>query len=107
MGATIAYGWAAERPESGRTLVGYEYCFEGWYKPSNNINITYLSGYTAEAQPRPAWTRVGPDKTSGSFTPSKAGQYTFHVRAVLKSDGTGAERRSAFGGRHTNSVKQV
>ena len=51
VGATIAYGWAAERPESGRTLVGYEYCFEGWYKPSNNINITYLSGYKAEAQP--------------------------------------------------------
>jgi hypothetical protein len=104
VGTTITYAWAAEQPENGWTLAGYEYCFEGWYKPSNNINITYLSGYTAEAQPRPAWTRVSQDTTSKSFTPTKAGQYTFHLRAIFE-DGTGAERRSAYGGRHTYLVK--
>ena len=100
----ITYEWAAEQPENGWTLAGYEYCFEGWYKPSNNINITYLSGYTAGTQPRPVWTRVSQDTTSKSFTPTKAGQYTFHVRAIFK-DGTGAERRSAYGGRHAYLVK--
>jgi hypothetical protein len=100
----ITYEWAAEQPENGWTLAGYEYCFEGWYKPSNNINITYLSGYTAGAQPRPVWTRVSQDTTGKTFTPTKAGQYTFHVRAIFK-DVTGAERRSAYGGRHTYLVK--
>ena len=100
----IAYEWAAEQPENGWTLAGYEYRFEGWYKPSNNINITYLSGYTAQAQPQPVWTRVSQDTTSKSFTPTKAGQYTFHVRAIFK-DATGAERRSAYGGRHAYLVK--
>src|SRR5215210_5739260 len=105
VGTTITYGWEAEQPETGWSLVGYEYCFEGWYKVSNSINITYLSGYTAGTQPRPAWTRVAANTTSRSFTPTKAGQYTFHVRAVLKNDGTGTERRSAYGGRHTYLVK--
>ena len=105
LGTTITYGWTAEQPEDGWSLVGYEYCFEGWYKPSNNISMTYLSGYTSEAQPRPAWTRVSPETTSKSFTPTKAGQYTLHVRAVFKNDGTGVVRRSAYGGRHTYLVK--
>jgi hypothetical protein len=47
---------------------------------------------------------VSQDTTSKSFTPTKAGQYTFHVRAIFK-DATGAERRSAYGGRHTYLVK--
>jgi hypothetical protein len=102
---TFTYGWEAEQPENGWTLVGYEYCFEGWYKASNDINITYLSGYTAEAQPRPAWTRVDPNTTSKTFTPTKAGQYTLHLRAILKNDTTGAEHRSAYAGRHTYLVK--
>jgi hypothetical protein len=104
VGTTIAYEWAAEQPESGWSLAGYEYCIEGWYKPSNNINVTYLSGYTAGTQPRQAWTRVDASTTSRSFTPAKAGQYTFHVRAVLR-DSTGVERRSAYGARHTYLVK--
>ena len=104
VGTTIAYEWAAEQPESGWSLAGYEYCIEGWYKPSNNINITYLSGYTAGTQPRQAWTRVDASTTSRSFTPAKAGQYTFHVRAVLR-DSTGVERRSAYGARHTYRVR--
>ena len=105
VGTTIAYEWVAEQPEGGWTLVGYEYCAEGWYKPANNINITYLSGYTSEAQPRQAWTRVGAQTTSRSFTPTKAGQYTFHVRAVLRNDTTGTERRGAYAGRHTYLVR--
>ena len=105
VGTTIAYEWAAEQPESGWSLAGYEYCIEGWYKPSNNINITYLSGYTAGTQPRQAWTRVDASTASRSFTPTKAGQYTFHVRAVLRHDSTGVERRSAYGARHTYRVR--
>jgi hypothetical protein len=105
VGTTIAYEWAAEQPESGWTLVGYEYCVEGWYKASRNINVTYLSGYTSGAQPYQAWTRVDASTTSRSFTPTKAGQYTFHVRAVLRHDSTGVERRGAYGARRTYLVK--
>lgn len=107
-GTTVEYEWAAEQSESGWSLVGYEYCFEGWYKPSRNINITYLSGYDtldAKKQPRPVYTRVDQNTMSKSFTPTKTGQYTLHVRAVLKNDGTGTERRSAYEGRHTYLVK--
>ena len=101
----LTYEWTAEAPESGWTLAGYEYCFEGWRKPSNGINVTYLSGYTAQTQPLPVYTRVDPNTTSKTFTPKGAGQYTLHVRAILKNDATGAERRSAYEGRHTYLVK--
>jgi hypothetical protein len=101
----LTYEWTAEAPESGWTLAGYEYCFEGWHKPSNGINVTYLSGYTVQTQPRPVYTRVDPKTTSKTFTPKSAGQYTLHVRAILKNDTTGAERRSAYEGRHTFLVK--
>jgi hypothetical protein len=101
----ITYEWRAEIPESGWTLAGYEYCLEGWYKASRNINITYLSGYTSGTQPRPVYTRVDSNTTSKTFTPTKRGQYTLHVRAVLRNDATGAEARSAYGGRHTYLVK--
>jgi hypothetical protein len=89
----------------GWTLAGYEYCFEGWYKPSNNINVTYRSGYTAGSQPRPAWTRVDYNTTSEALTPARAGQYTLHVRALLRDDATGAGHRSAYAGRHTFRVR--
>ena len=101
----LTYEWRAETPESGWTLAGYEYCFEGWYKPSTGNNITYLSGYTSGTQPRPAYIRVDSNTTSKTFTPTKRGQYTLHVRAILKNDATGAERRSAYGARHTYLVK--
>ena len=102
VGTTIAYEWATEQPESGWSLVGYEYCIEGWYKPANNINVTYLSGYTAETQPRQAWTRVDASTTSKSFSPTKAGQYTFHVRAVLRHDSPGPSVAARTGpGTHT------
>jgi len=92
-------------PESGWTLAGYEYRWEGWYKLSNNINITYLSGYTEQTQPRPVWMRVGPDATGKTFTPARAGQYTLHVSANLRNETTGAEHRSAYAGRHTCLVR--
>lgn len=101
----LSYEWRAEPPESGWTLAGYEYCFEGWYKASRNINITYLSGYTSGTQPRPVYTRVDSNTTSKTFTSTKRGQYTLHVRAVLRNDATGAEARSAYGARHTYLVK--
>jgi hypothetical protein len=103
VGTTVTFTWQDYTPEAPWTLTGYEYCLEGWYKPSNSINITYLKGYTAETQPRLAWTPVNSDTTSISLPLSKAGQYTFHVRAVL-TNGTD-ERRSAYEGRHTYLVK--
>jgi hypothetical protein len=105
VGRAITYEWSAKPPESGWTLVGYEYCWEGWYKPARSINITYLSGYTAEAQPRPVWTRVGPNTTGRTFTPARAGQYTLHVRAILRNEITGAEQRSAYADSHTFLVR--
>jgi hypothetical protein len=101
----LTYEWTAETPEPGGTLAGYEYCFEGWYKPSSGINVTYLSGYTAQTQPRPVYTRVDPNTRSKTFTPKGVGQYTLHVRAILKNGATDAERRSAYEGRHTYLVK--
>ena len=110
VGRAIVYEWAAEPPESGWILAGYEYCWEGWYKPSDNISITYLSGYTAQTQPRPVWTRVGPDTMGKTFTSARAGQHTLHVRAlhvraILRDETTGAEHRSAYAGRHTFLVR--
>ena len=106
VGATVTFTWPVYTPEGPWTLTGYEYCLEGWYKPSNSINITYLKGYTADTQPRLAWTPVNSDITSISLPLTKVGQYTFHVRAVLKNDSTGAKRRSAYEGRHTLLVKR-
>lgn len=48
----IEYSWHAEAPESGWRLAGYEYCFEGWHKPSSSINVTYLSSYSGGAHER-------------------------------------------------------
>jgi hypothetical protein len=82
-------------------------CWEGWYKASRNINITYLSSYDttdAKKQPRQKWSPVT-SETTESLTPTKAGQYTLHVRTVLKKDSTGEQRRSTYGGRHTYLVK--
>jgi len=104
VGTTVTFTWQVDTPEAPWTLTGYEYCLEGWYKPSNSINITYLKGYTAETQPRLAWTPVkNTDTKSVSLPLTKAGQYTFHVRAVLTNGAD--ERRSAYEGRHTLLVK--
>jgi len=99
----ITYEWTLEPPESGWTLVGYEYCFEGWYKPIRSYDIDYRGGYTTGDQPRPQWTSAVATTTSASFTPTKPGHYTFHVRAILRN-GT-AERRSAYAGDHTFLVQ--
>lgn len=104
VGKPLTYEWASEMPASGWTLAGYEYCFEGWYKPSRSNNITYLKGYTSETQPRPKYERVDSGTTSMTFRPDKAGQYTLHVRAVLQNSSS-SERRSAYEGRHTFLVK--
>jgi hypothetical protein len=47
----------------------------------------------------------GPETTSKTFTPARAGQYTLHVRAILRDETTGAEHRSAYVGRHTFLVR--
>ena len=61
----------------------YEYCLEGWYKPTTSDNISYLSGYTtggyADSLAKvEQWTATS---TSGKTLPGlTAGHYTMHVR---------------------------
>jgi hypothetical protein len=88
-------------------LSGFEYCFESWYKPNRSNDISYLNGYdsvVAKEQPSQKWVGAGPTQTMASLTPKKAGQLTFHVRALLKNNSTGASRRT-YAARHTYLVK--
>jgi hypothetical protein len=98
VGSALRYTWSLEPPESGWSLVGYETLVEGWSKSSRSDDVTYLSGYTAESQPRPAWQPAG-TATSLSFTPKTAGHYTVHVRAILQ--GPSGQRRAAYEANHT------
>lgn len=117
-GTPLSYTWQAPAGGWGdsRVLEGYEYCIEGWYKPSDSYDVQYISGYTDETQPRQRWRRadstasdtflgesVTPN-TDGSvtvaFTPTKAGHYTLHVRAVFADD-----TRTAYESNHTYLVK--
>lgn len=98
-GARVGWEWAAEPPEAGWSLAGYEYAIEGWYKPADSDDVEYLSGYTPEHQPELAFNAAGPEVSSVSFVPTRPGQYTLHVRALLT--GARALRRAAFEGRST------
>jgi len=99
----LTYTWAAQAPEPGWTVTGYEYCWEGWFKPSTSYDLQYLRGYSSDAQPRPVWTATS--ATTVTLTPTQAGHYTFHVRAVLQHQTTLAVRRSAYEGNHTYLVR--
>ncbi|MDP8924914.1 MAG: N-acetylmuramoyl-L-alanine amidase [Chloroflexota bacterium] len=100
----LDFSWSVppeELPE-GWTVAGYEYCFEGWYKPSDSYDIQYTSGYDSTAQPRPVWEKTS--ATGRSFSVSKAGHYTLHVRALIQQAG-GSPVRGAYEGNHTYLVK--
>ena len=86
-GIPISYRWLADQPDQGWELVGCEYAVEAWFQPEGNDDITYLSGYTAEQQPRLAWTGVPPGQRELSFVAAPPGQYTTHVRALLLGAG--------------------
>ncbi len=104
----LVYSWEAEppEPENSWTVVGYEYCLEGWSKPSRSEDIQYLSGYTPDQQRRQQWTSVGRETTNASFTPTAAGNYTFHVRARLQNNGDETQQPpSTYAGSHTFLVK--
>ncbi len=103
VGTLLAYSWRAEPPEGGWSLVEYEYCMEGWYKPPGSYDIEYLLGYTSETQPIPVWTPVSAATTNLTFTPRARGHYTFHIRAVLQKDGS--TRRGAYEANHTFLVR--
>ncbi len=105
VGTPLAYSWTFEQPEDGWSLVGYEYCTEGWYKPPGSYDIKYLLGYTLETQPSPVWTLVTTTEHSGglTFKPPPRGHYTFHVRAVLQKGGS--TRRGAYEANHTFLVR--
>ncbi|MGI8926598.1 MAG: hypothetical protein ACR2HN_08135 [Tepidiformaceae bacterium] len=94
VGTPLVVTWAPEAPEAGWSIEGYEYAFEGWFKPADSEDIDYLSGYTSEPQPRLAWIPVLPAITQATFVASRPGQYTVHVRALLRNGALRA--RSAF-----------
>jgi len=78
--ATLSFTWSADVTA---------FCLEGWHKPSDSENITYLMGFS-----RPASGEVGHDdqhwwvqawsKAEGALPytspPLEAGHYTMHVR---------------------------
>jgi hypothetical protein len=73
--ATLAFNW-----DDKATL----FCLEGWYKPADSENITYLRGYAdAGYGDRLAKRQVWMDKpptASIVFSDLPAGHYTMHVR---------------------------
>lgn len=76
---TLSFSWSPAGPE-------YLYCLEGWHKPSNSEDITYLSGYEDQSQlwndplaRAQAWNAT--TDTSMSFPNLSLGHYTMHVRA--------------------------
>ena len=84
LGTTIGASWAHEVPEPGWQLAGFEYRFEGWFKPEAHDDITYLAGYSAGSQPEAVWQSAPPSQRSADFRPAARGQYTLHVRAVVR-----------------------
>ncbi len=78
---TLSFSWSTQDPGP------YQYCFEGWYKPSNSYDINYLQGYALDSQyndplaQRQLWT--GTNATSSPpFQITQAGHYTMHVRSA-------------------------
>ncbi len=74
--AALAFTWSPGAVTS--------FCLEGWYKPSDSENITYLRGYVDAGYGDPlakkqVWTPTS--NSSGiSFADLPAGHYTMHVR---------------------------
>lgn len=104
IGTPLTLAWAPERPKLGWTVVGYEYCVEGWAMSRADDSIRYLDGFTPEVQPRPIWIPLDA-RTTASFTPTAAGHYTLHVRAILRNERKQVLRRGAFERAHTYLVR--
>ena len=101
-GGGIVVNWAAQQPDKGWTVTGYESCVEGWQFVNTN-DIGYLSGYDTAKQPGLKWTSMDVDVTSLTFTPSQAGHYTVHVQALVTNGAT--TRRAAFEGNLTYLIQ--
>lgn len=99
VGTPIGATWEAEPPEPGWELAGFEYRFEGWRLPPNLEDITYLAGYGPGKQPEAVWTPAPLDQRSAQFLPRSPGQYTLHVRALVRRGGQYA--RAAYEGMRT------
>jgi hypothetical protein len=100
VGTAIVVTWAAQQPEPGWTVTGYESCVEGWQFVST-YDIGYLSGYDSTKQPYPVWTPTA--GTSLTFKPTQAGHYTVHVRVLVTNGST--TRRAAYEGNLTYFVQ--
>lgn len=100
--APIAWSWVPETPDGGWSLAGYEYCVEAWFKPEDGDDLDYVDGYTNERQPRPLWGDLPATASSLTYTPRRPGQYTLHVRPLVR--GASGVRRAAFAGSHTYLV---
>ncbi|MCC6383239.1 MAG: N-acetylmuramoyl-L-alanine amidase [Dehalococcoidia bacterium] len=101
-GAPLSWSWAPEVPDEGWSLAGYEFCVEAWFKPEEGDDLDYVDGYTNERQPRPLWGDLPASATSLTYRPSRPGQYTLHVRPLVR--GARGVRRAAFAGSHTYRV---
>ena len=99
VGQPIGATWEAEPLEPGWELAGFEYRFEGWYLPPEMEDITYLAGYTPDKQPEPVWMSAPVSQRSAEFVPRAPGQYTLHVRALVRRGNQYA--RAAYEGMRT------
>ena len=75
--ATLSFQWSSDVTS---------FCLEGWYKPADSENITYLTGYADAGYGDPlakiqVWSNTN-GALSGVFPNLAAGHYTMHVRAA-------------------------
>lgn len=102
-GTRVTVEWLAEAPADGWQLAGYEYAIEAWFKGADTEDLVYLDGYTLEPQPTVAWIAVGPEVTALSFVAERPGQYTVHVRGLLRRGAQ--ESRTAYQASRTILVR--
>jgi hypothetical protein len=102
-GTVLAASWSPEAPEPGWSLMGCEYRWEAWFKPQDQDDITYLSGFSNDFQPLARWLPAPPGFTSTSILAAAPGHYTLHVRPVVQRGGV--RRSAAFSAAHTWLVR--
>ena len=83
--AALTFTWAQGTVAS--------FCLEGWYKPTDSENITYLRGYADPLPGEPGygdplakrqrWTATTANPDGISFAELPAGHYTMHVRGPV------------------------
>jgi hypothetical protein len=103
VGTPLTVSWTPELPEPAWTVVGCEYRWGAWYKPQDEDDITYLSGFSNDTQPLARWQPAPAPITSSTIVPWTPGHYSLHVRPVVKQGTT--LRAGAFAAARTWLVK--